>query len=154
MNPILSIHFQGFIQDFSTGGGGGGPASVPLCSHPRYTRSAGGGGGLCQYWLDWTSGERQACVTIHGCKIAYVHIQLAFEISVPLKISGGDDPPDPEWGGHPPPSQSPPWKKPWFPWCNPNLTIDQHKVTKANTRMVQWSLWCEWSTYSMYPTYL
>ena len=28
------------------------------------------------------------------------------------------------------------------PWCNPNLTLDQHKVTKANTRMVQWSLWC------------
>ena len=25
--------------------GGGGPASVPLCSHPRYTRWAGGGGG-------------------------------------------------------------------------------------------------------------
>ena len=35
---------QGFIQDFSTGGGGGGPASVPLCSHPRYTRWAEGGG--------------------------------------------------------------------------------------------------------------
>ena len=47
----------------------------------------------------------QACVTIHGCKIAYVHIQLnAFEISVSLKISGGDDPPtDPEWGDVNPP---------------------------------------------------
>ena len=44
---------QGFIQDFSTGRD---PASVPLCSHPRYTRW--GGGELCQYWLDWTSGER------------------------------------------------------------------------------------------------
>ena len=63
------------------------------------------------------SGERQACVTIHGCKIAYVHIQLAFEISVSLKISGGGgwSPPDPECGGGQPP-QSPPWKKPWS-WC-------------------------------------
>ena len=31
---------QSFIQDFSTGGG---PASVPLCSHPRYARFGGGG---------------------------------------------------------------------------------------------------------------
>ena len=51
-----------------------------------------GGGGVMPVLIDWTSGERQACVTINGCTIAYVHIQLAFEISVSLKISvGGDD---------------------------------------------------------------
>ena len=69
------------------------------CAATHVTRGGRGGGGLCQYWLDWTSGQRQTCVTIHGCKIAYihVHIQPAFDISVWLKISvsggGGVIPP-------------------------------------------------------------
>ena len=79
--------------------------------------------------IDWTSGERQACVTIHGCKIAYVHIQLAFEISVSLKISGGgDDPPtDHECvcvgGGSPPPPSLPPGR-------NPGCALQYRPITK------------------------
>ena len=108
MLPRVGQRSSGFHPGFFNWGGGG-AASVPLCSHPRYPRWAGGGGGeLCQYWLDWTSGERQVCVTIHGCKIAYAHIQLAFEISLSLKISvGGMIPPQilcvcVEGGGQPP----------------------------------------------------
>ena len=93
--PAYIRRVQGFIQDFSTVGGGG-PASVPLCSYPHYTRWVGGGGNYASTDLivqDLIGQECQACVTIYGCKIAYVHIQLAFEISVSLKISWGDDPP-------------------------------------------------------------
>ena len=109
--PVSPLHGSRVSSRIFQLGGGGCPASVPLCSHPRYTRWAGGGGELCQYWPDWTSGERQACVTIHGCKIAYVHIQLAFEISVSLKISVGRGwSPHRSWvcvGGVQPPPVSP-----------------------------------------------
>ena len=92
-------------------GKGGGVQHQCHCTATHVTRGGRGGGGLCQYWLDWTSGECQACVTIHGCKIAYVHIQLAFEISVSLKISGGMIPPHRSWvgggGQHPSPSLPP-----------------------------------------------
>ena len=47
---VFSIYnIIGCFRDRARGGGFiQGPASVPLCSHPRYT-SWGGGGELCQY---------------------------------------------------------------------------------------------------------
>ena len=89
---------SGFHPGFSTGGGG---SSISATVQPPTLHEVGGGGIMPV--LTWTSGGggggggggRQACVTIHGCKIAYVHIQLSFEISVSLKISGGMIPPPP-----------------------------------------------------------
>ena len=75
---------QGFIQDFSTGGGGG-PASVPLCSHPRYTRW---GGGLCQYWLYWTNGERGP--SHHALRTKYI-IEIIGRIQHVATGGGGLD---------------------------------------------------------------
>ena len=90
LHVIGTIIYQGGNRVFQLGGGGSNISAIlPLCSHPRYTRWGGGGGGLCQYWLDWTSGERGPS---H-------HASAVHQISSALWPTSGADPGFCNWGG-------------------------------------------------------